>query len=79
MSSATVAADGTTVTVTWSENVDQTQAVPGSAFSIAPNGGAGIAGTAAAVSYPAANQTQVHALERRPPSRLSRPDLHQAG
>ena len=29
MSSATVAADGTTVTVTWSENLDQTQAVPG--------------------------------------------------
>ena len=58
MSSATVAADGTTVTITWSENLDQTQAVPGSAYSIAPNGGAGIAGTATAVSYPAANQTQ---------------------
>src|SRR5204862_4904831 len=40
------------------ENLDQTQAVPGSAFSIAPNGGAGIAGTATAVSYPAANQTR---------------------
>jgi uncharacterized repeat protein (TIGR02059 family) len=59
MSSATVAANGTTVTITWSENLDQTQNVPGSAFSIAPNGGAGIAGTAAAVSYPAANQTQL--------------------
>src|SRR6185437_10536409 len=58
MSSATVGADGTTVTVTWSENVDQTQAVPGSAFSMTPNGGVGIAGTATAVSYPAANQTR---------------------
>src|SRR5205814_713994 len=58
MSSATVGADGTTVTVTWSESLDQTQAVPGSSFSIAPNGGAGIAGTATAVSYPAANKTQ---------------------
>src|SRR2546423_9416419 len=58
MSSATVAANGTTVTVTWSENLDQTQAVPGSDFSIAPNGGAGVAGTATAVSYPAANQTR---------------------
>src|SRR5205807_10626986 len=58
MSSATVAADGVTVTVTWSENLDQTQAVPGSAFSIAPNGGAGIAGTTTGVSYPAANKTQ---------------------
>src|SRR5581483_5207767 len=58
MTSAVVAADGKTVTVTWSENLDQTQAVAGSAFSISPNGGAGIAGTAAAVSYPAANKTQ---------------------
>src|SRR5205814_3754385 len=58
ISSATVAADGVTVTVTWSENLDQTQAVPGSAFSIAPNGGSSIAGTAGAVSYPAANQTR---------------------
>ena len=58
MSSATVAADGVTVTVTWSENLDQTQAVPGSAFSVAPNGGGGIAGTATAVTYPAANQTR---------------------
>src|SRR5581483_7128153 len=57
MSSATVAADGVTVTVTWSENLDQTQAVPGSAFSLSPNGGAGIAGTGT-VSYPAANKTQ---------------------
>src|SRR5207245_9041412 len=32
--------------------------LPGSAFSIAPNGGAGIAGTATAVTYPAANQTR---------------------
>src|SRR5205085_1741043 len=45
MSSATVGADGTTVTVTWSENLDPTQAVPGSAFSVGPNGGAGISGT----------------------------------
>src|SRR5207302_445726 len=45
-------------TVTWSENLDQTQAVPGSALSITPNGGVGIAGTGAAVSYPAANQTR---------------------
>src|SRR5205823_3854264 len=51
-------ADGVTVTVTWSENLDQTQAVPGSAYSIAPNGGAGVAGSATAVSYPAANQTR---------------------
>src|SRR2546427_915823 len=58
MSSATVAADGVTVTVSWSENLDQTQAVPGSSFAIAPNGGAGIAGTATAVTYPAANQTR---------------------
>src|SRR5207302_8382452 len=58
MASATVAADGVTVTLTWSENLDQTQAVPGSAFAVAPNGGAGVAGTATAVSYPAANQTQ---------------------
>src|SRR5207302_2725583 len=58
VSSAVVAANGTTVTVTWSENLDQTQAVTGSAFSVAPNGGAGIAGTAAAVSYPAADQTR---------------------
>src|SRR5207247_6578754 len=34
ISSATVAADGLTVTVTWSENLDQAQAVPGSAFSV---------------------------------------------
>src|SRR5205085_5554640 len=59
MSSATVGADGTTVTVTWSENLDQTEAVPSSAFSVAPNGGAGIAGTAAVVSYPAPNQTRI--------------------
>jgi|GEM_PF-5873558 len=58
MSSATVAADGVTVTITWSENLDQTQAVPGSAFAVSPNGGASIAGTASAVSYPAANQTR---------------------
>src|SRR4029078_5323277 len=58
MSSATVAANGTTGTITWSENVDQTQAVPGSAFSMTPNGGGGIAGTATAVTYAAANQTQ---------------------
>ena len=39
-SSATVAADGTTVTVTWSESLDSPQAVAGSAFSVN-----GIAGT----------------------------------
>jgi len=32
--------------------------VPGSAFSVSPNGGAGIAGTAGTVTYPAANQTR---------------------
>src|SRR5207253_5126108 len=58
MSSAVVAANGTTVTVTWSENLDQTQSVAGSSFTVAPNGGAGIAGTASVVSYPAANQTR---------------------
>src|SRR6185437_1352087 len=58
MSSATVAADGVTVTVTWSENLDQTQTAGlATAFSLAPNGGGGIAGTGA-VSYPAANQTR---------------------
>jgi len=49
---AVVAANGTTVTITWSENLDQTQAVSGNAYAIAPNGGIGIAGTAAAISYP---------------------------
>src|SRR5439155_16968165 len=58
ISSATVAADAVTVTITWSENLDQTLAVPGTAFSVAAEDGAGIAGTAAAVSYPAANQTR---------------------
>src|SRR2546423_701421 len=57
MSSAVVAADGVTVTVTWSENLDQTQAIAGSSFTVAPNGGAGIAGTVSAVSYLAANET----------------------
>jgi hypothetical protein len=52
VTSATVAADGLTVTVTWSENLDSLQAVPGSAFSINA-----IAGTST-VSYPAANKTQ---------------------
>ena len=32
--------------------------MPGSAFTVAPNGGAPIAGTATAVTYPAANQTR---------------------
>src|SRR5581483_9287736 len=58
MQSASIASDGTTVTVTWSENLDQTQAVTGSAFSVAPNGGAAIQGTASAVTYPSANQTR---------------------
>src|SRR5256712_8450813 len=66
-SSATVAADGVTVTVTWSENLDQTQAVPGSAFSVAPNGGAGIAGTSTAVTYPAANQARFTLSRTHPP------------
>ena len=39
IASAAVATDGTTVTVTWSENLDQTQAVAGSAFTV--NGSAG--------------------------------------
>jgi hypothetical protein len=54
--SASVGSDGVTATVTWSEPLDQTQAVAGSAFSITPNGGAAIPGTASAVSYPAPNQ-----------------------
>src|SRR5205823_14460292 len=58
ISSATVAADGVTVTVTWSESLDQSQAVPGSAFSVTPSGGTTIAGTAAAVTYPAADETR---------------------
>src|SRR5256714_11577812 len=45
MSSATVAADGVTVTVTWSENLDQTQSVHCSAFSVAPNVGDDVAAT----------------------------------
>ena len=53
-----MAADGTTVTATWSESLDQTEAAAGSAFSITPNGGTAISGTAAAVTYPAANQTR---------------------
>ena len=60
MSSAVVASDGLTVTITWSENLDQAQAsLPGSAFSLAPNGGAAINGTSANVTYPAANKTQL--------------------
>src|SRR5581483_7646826 len=58
ISSASVAADGVTVTATWSENLDQSQAVPGSALSVTPNGGSAVAGTASAVTYPAANQTR---------------------
>src|SRR5581483_7046835 len=58
MTSATIASNGTTVTVTWSENLDQSQAVSGTAFAVAPNGGAAIAGTPSAVTYPAANQTR---------------------
>ena len=79
MSSATVAADGVTVTVTWSENLDQT-AEPGSrpAFSVAPNGGGGIAGTGN-VSYPAANQTPFTLASSRPPPRHLALDLHEAG
>src|SRR5207249_6181413 len=58
MSSSTVASDGVTVTVTWSENLDQTQTASlGSAFTVTPNGGSAIAGTGS-VSYPAANQTR---------------------
>src|SRR5581483_7019231 len=50
ISSASVAADGATVTVTWNEPLDQTQAVAGSAFSVN-----GIAGTGT-VSYASATQ-----------------------
>ena len=55
---ANVASDGITVTATWSENLDQAQAVAGSAFSVTPNGGSAVAGTGSAVTYPAANQTR---------------------
>jgi hypothetical protein len=59
MSSAVVGTDGTTVTVTWSENLDQAQSsIAGSAFSVTPNGGAAINGTSANVTYPAANKTR---------------------
>src|SRR5258708_17882693 len=59
MSSAVIASDGTTVTVTWSENLDQAQSsLAGSAFSVTPNGGAAVSGTGASVTYPAANQTR---------------------
>ena len=59
MSSAVVSSDGVTVTVTWSENLDQTQAaIAGSAFAVTPNGGAAISGTSANATYPAANQTR---------------------
>ena len=51
--SAAVAADGLTVTVTWSESLDQTQAVPGDAFSVNAS-----SGSAAAVTYPTADQTR---------------------
>src|SRR5439155_8270751 len=57
-SSATVAADGKTVTVTWSENLDTAQTLANSSFTVTPNGGSAISGTAANVTYPAANQTQ---------------------
>ena len=50
--SATVAADGLTVTVTWSENLDSLQAVTGDAFSVNAITGTGN------VSYPAANKTR---------------------
>src|SRR5260221_675923 len=59
LSSAVVASDGTTVTVTWSENLDQAQSsLAGSAFSVTPNGGAAVSGTGASVTYPAANQSR---------------------
>jgi len=59
MSSAVVASDGVTVTVTWSENLDQAQAaIAGSQFSVTPNGGAAGNGTSGSVTYPAANKTQ---------------------
>src|SRR5205085_6661921 len=69
MVSATVVADGVTVTVTWSENLDQTQAVPGSAFSIAQIGRASCRETVNIASDAAANQNKytliivVHHLE----------------
>src|SRR5581483_5705485 len=50
ISSAAVAANGTTVTVTWNEALDQTQAVAGTAFSVN-----GVAGTGN-VTYTAANK-----------------------
>ena len=52
ISSATVGPDGSTVTVTWSESLDQSQSVAGSAFSVN-----GIPGTGT-VSYPAPNKTR---------------------
>src|SRR5262249_36564613 len=55
MTAGTVAADGTTLTVTWSENLDQTQAVAGTAFSVTPNGGGPPPGTGAAPTYPPAH------------------------
>ena len=51
--SAAVAADGLTVTVTWSESLDQTQVAPGDAFSVNAS-----SGSAAAVTYPTADQTR---------------------
>ena len=58
ITAATVASDGVTVTATWSESLDQSQAVPGTAYSVTPNGGSAVAGTSGAVSYPAPNQTR---------------------
>src|SRR5207248_9557000 len=58
MSSATVAADGITVTITWSENLDQTQAVPDIGSAACRDKGDSAAGTATAIRNPAANQTR---------------------
>ncbi|HVS85440.1 MAG TPA: SwmB domain-containing protein, partial [Gaiellaceae bacterium] len=62
MSSATIDSAGTSVTITWSEALDQTKAVPGSAFSVNPNGTGGIAGTATAVSYGGGGTTTTFTL-----------------
>ena len=78
MSSATVGTDGTTVTITWSENLDQTQAVPGSAFSMTPT-----AASESPAPRPRSATRQrtrpASRSQRRPPPRHARAHLHQAG
>ncbi len=59
MTSATVGTDGTTVTVTWSGALDTSQTtIAGSAFSVTPNGGSAITGTASTVTYPSSTETR---------------------